>query len=190
MSYVKATDTSESSQLSYAISSDLFHIDEKTGSVFLIAWLEPSIDKLQRYEYVEITVTDSHNNKLSIRNRIVVLNVNNQAPELITPTSTYFELLENNNFPMDLEDKNGDPVELVFRNSFPVESEIEVTCENTAEFRDACTAFEFRRNDSITVTHRHFNSNEWFGHIRVLKKLNSLEHPLVQFVAVAKVRIT
>lgn len=94
VSYVKATDTSGSGQLTYAITSKIFLIDEKSGSVYLVAWLEPSPEKLQRYEYVEIMVTDGHGNKLSIRNRIVILNINSQPPEFIAPTNTYFELLE------------------------------------------------------------------------------------------------
>lgn len=91
---MKATDTS-GSELNYSIKSDIFHVDAKSGSVYLIAWLEPSADKRQRYEYVEILVSDeSNNNKLSIRNRIVILNVNSQPPEFVAPANTYFELLE------------------------------------------------------------------------------------------------
>ena len=93
---MRATDTS-GSELSYGINSGLFAVDNRTGGVYLLTWLAPTETSLQRYEHVEITVTDAHGrNKLSIRNRILVLNANTQPPRLLAPTNTYFELLEVN----------------------------------------------------------------------------------------------
>lgn len=94
MSYIRATDTS-GNQLYYKISSesDIFSVDEKSGNVYLIKWLKPNQENLQRFEHVEITVTDGRN-KLSIRNRIIILNANVHQPEFINPQVTFFEIFE------------------------------------------------------------------------------------------------
>jgi hypothetical protein len=67
-------------------------VDESSGEVFLISWLKPTPDRIQRNENVEITVTNGQS-KLSIRNKIVIFNANIDPPEFIGSTK-YFELPE------------------------------------------------------------------------------------------------
>ena len=59
--------------------------------------------------------------------------------------------------------------------------ELSVSCENTPNDKDVCNVFNFNKNLAKST------SNDWYGTIRVLKKLNYLERTFYQFMAVAKV---
>ena len=89
--------------------------------------------------------------------------------------------VKNNNPPNDLTYKNGTIVEFVFENRYSIESEIQVGCENTLEFPDVCSMFEFRKNEAKST------KNRWLGSLKILKRLNYMEHSLLQLNAIAKV---
>ena len=79
---------------------------------------------------------------------------------------------------------NGSRVEVVFENPHPVENEVQVTCESTLEYPDACGVFELRKNETKS------RPNRWHGTLRVVRRVNYLDKPLFQFVVLAKVAIS
>lgn len=164
-------------------------MDEATGGVYLVAWLEPSQTGHQRYEFIDLAVSNGGAPKVFIRNRILIRNANTQAPDFIE-CPTFLEIVEVrcskkinsiHSISYTLKDSDSLPVELGFRNPYPVEAAIQVVCENMPEYPEACSLFALYKNETKS------NTNEWFGHLRVSGPLNFLDHPLVQFFIVAMV---
>jgi hypothetical protein len=91
------------------------------------------------------------------------------------------KILKGNIFPFDFVYKNGSLVEIQLFHPDPANKEINLKCENTPNYPDACETFSFYR-----ISSRSSNTN-WLGSLRVLKQLNFLEKSIYQFFGVASV---
>jgi hypothetical protein len=83
-------------------------------------------------------------------------------------------------YPADLKYKNGSAIEFHLHDSNPANNEISVGCENPTNHEKQCSLFEFSKNLTKST------SKDWFGTLRILKKLNYLEKSIYQIVAVAQ----
>jgi len=90
-------------------------------------------------------------------------------------------IFKDNLYPADLKYKNGSIIEIHLHDSSPENNEISVRCDENAGFDgNECSFFEFSKNLSKST------SKDWFGTLRVLKKLNYLEKSIYQISAVAQ----
>lgn len=71
--------------------------------------------------------------------------------------------------------------ELYVRNQFPLNDEVNVSCENTMNFPNSCDIFSLKKNALKS------SKNDWYGTIRIMKKLSLLENSLFQFIIIASV---
>ena len=92
ISYVLAKDTKAKSNLTYSTDSNLFYINEKTGKVFLITWLNASKTELSK-SYTFFIKVKNGLSSIEIKNTIRITDVNNQPPEFIT-SERIFEISE------------------------------------------------------------------------------------------------
>ena len=83
-------------------------------------------------------------------------------------------------YPADLKYKNGSVIEFHLHDPNPANNGLSVTCENQSYHEKQCSLFEFSKNLTKST------SKDWFGTLRILKKLNYLEKSIYQIVAVAQ----
>ena len=116
---------------------------------------------------------------VTLTNQVNILNVNSRRPEFVN-AQTIFEIQKDNQFPMDLSDKYGSPIEIKVHDPDPANKDINLQCENTSDFPNACAIFLFSK-----IIPRSTNVL-WVGTIKVNQKLNYLNKALYHFVAVAQ----
>ncbi len=92
VSYVLATSSLNSNNITYSIESSYFTVNKSDGRIYLKAYLNSIQDSTFYSVLVKLTASDGINN-VTTDNTISIVDVNNHAPTF-TSTERVFEVLE------------------------------------------------------------------------------------------------
>ncbi|CAF0830739.1 unnamed protein product [Brachionus calyciflorus] len=176
VSYIKAVDL-RNNPITYSIISYEFIVDSGSGKVFLVSRLNPNLRDITFEIKIEIRASNGFRNITSF-SRIRVINSDENPPEFIK-TQNLFEIEEENLFPINLKYKNGSNFELLARNPYPLTNGVNVKCENLPSHPNSCEIFTLAKNELKT------NTNEWYGSILALQKLDYVKQSIYMFILVA-----